>query len=298
MRINQWGLAVDMAKIDFKSIADNLELVDDIWLARSKFGVSYPAEGHECCFHLEENSFWFRHRNDCIVELVKQFPPGGVLYDVGGGNGFVSKELQENGLDTVLLEPGEKGVSNARRRGVKNIICAALENAGFKLNTLTAVGLFDVLEHLKEDRRFLKLIFDLLVPRGRLYITVPTYNFLWSANDEYAGHFRRYTMKSMGKMLAEIGFRVEYATYIFSILPIPIFLFRSLAYKLGWIKQQTHEKKHERDHFHAGIPGKLLGKIWQKERKWIKNKKTIPLGSSCLIAAVQVPVQAGGKKDE
>jgi hypothetical protein len=30
---------------------------------------------------------------------------------------------------------------------------------------------------------------------GKIYITVPSYNFLWSLKDIYSGHFRRYTIK-------------------------------------------------------------------------------------------------------
>ena len=36
--------------------------------------------------------FWFRHRNDCIRELVRNFQPKGKvpIFDVGGGNGFLT----------------------------------------------------------------------------------------------------------------------------------------------------------------------------------------------------------------
>ncbi|NIM10830.1 MAG: methyltransferase domain-containing protein [Candidatus Aminicenantes bacterium] len=275
-----------MTKIDFRSISDNLELDDDIWVTKSKSNVSYPEQGHEFCFKMEENSFWFRHRNNCIIEVVKLFPLGGIFFDIGGGNGFVSKGLEEKGIETVLLEPGEKGVANAKKKGLKNIICSTLENTGFKYNTLPAVGLFDVIEHIEDDERFLKSVFHLLKPRGRLYITVPAFNFLWSEEDEYAGHFRRYTIKSLRKMLVEIGFHVEYATYIFSILSFPIFLFRSLPHKLGFIKKPNWESRHKSEHSRRkGISGKLLEKIWNTELKRIKNKKKIPFGGSCLIVS-------------
>ena len=112
-----------MKKIDFKLIANNLELVDGNWVSTTRSDISYPDEANELCFRLEEDSFWFRHRNNCIIEMVKQFLPGGPLFDVGGGNGFVARMLEENNIEAVLVEPGEKGVANARKRGVKNIIC-------------------------------------------------------------------------------------------------------------------------------------------------------------------------------
>jgi SAM-dependent methyltransferase len=275
-----------MTKIDFRSISNNLKLVDDIWAAKSKSKISYPDEANEKCFEIEENSFWFRHRNNCIIEVVKQFPPKGIFFDVGGGNGFVSKELEKNGIETVLVEPGEKGVSNARRRGLKNIICATLEDARFKPNTLPAAGLFDVLEHIEEDRKFLKSMFSTLEQGGRLYITVPAFKFLWSKEDDDAGHFKRYTTKIMREIFNEIGFYVEYETYIFSILPIPIFLFRSLPVKLGLFKHSKNAAKYKNEHSQGrGMIGKLLEKTWDMELKRIKIKKKISFGSSCLIVA-------------
>ena len=39
--------------------------------------ISYPEEENEACFQIEDQSFWFRHRNDCIRELVRNFLPKG-----------------------------------------------------------------------------------------------------------------------------------------------------------------------------------------------------------------------------
>jgi 2-polyprenyl-3-methyl-5-hydroxy-6-metoxy-1,4-benzoquinol methylase len=220
--------------------------------------------------------------------MLKQFPPKGTFYDVGGGNGFVSKRLVENGIETALLEPGKNGVFNAKKRGLKNIICSTLENAGFKHDILPAVGLFDVVEHIEDDRKFLKLVFDLLEPEGRLYITAPAFHLLWSKEDDAAGHFKRYTISSIGKILDEIGFAVEYATYIFSILLMPIFLFRSLPGKLRIIKNSNFNEKHRQEHSEkGGITGKVLEKSFRIELARIKNKKKIPFGTSCLIAAIR-----------
>lgn len=278
-----------MTNIDFKLIANNLELIDGIWVSTTRTRISYPGEGNELCSRLEEDSFWFQHRNHCIIEMVKQLPPRGPLFDIGGGNGFVAWALGENNIETVLVEPGEKGVANAKERGVKNIIYSTLEDAKFKHHTLPAVGLFDVLEHISNHRVFLKIVFNLLERGGKLYITVPAFQFLWSTDDHYAGHFKRYTIKSLGKLLKEIGFHINYATYIFSLLPLPIFLFRSLPHKLGFTKKTNWEHRYKSEHSqNKGIIGKFLEKIWNAELKRIRNKKKIPLGSSCLIAAEKV----------
>jgi hypothetical protein len=84
----------------------------------------------------------------------------------------------------------------------------------------------------------------------------------------------------------EMCFHVEYATYIFSILPVPIFLFRSLPQRLKLIKKRSSKETYKREHSQpGGMMGKLLKNTLKKERKRIRHKKMIPFGSSCLIAA-------------
>ena len=65
---------------------------DGIYYSAASEAISYPEEGNEACFEIEDQSFWFQHRNDCIRELVRNFPPrgSGPIIDVGGGNGFLT----------------------------------------------------------------------------------------------------------------------------------------------------------------------------------------------------------------
>ncbi|HLP44392.1 MAG TPA: class I SAM-dependent methyltransferase [Candidatus Kapabacteria bacterium] len=250
--------------------------------------VSYPKEGNDLFFEVEEKSFWFCHRNNCILELLKRFPPRGIFYDIGGGNGCVSKMLENNGFQTVLVEPSKTGIVNAQKRGLKSVICARLGNMNSHKHSLPAIGLFDVLEHIENPTEFLKIISSLLIPDGMLYITVPAFKFLWSKDDVFAGHFQRYSLKSSKKILMENGYTIEYATYFFCILPLLIFLFRSLPYRLGLTKksQRLDKEKVSRDHAlmqKSGIWQKLIHKVFQWELMFIKGKKKIPFGSSCLI---------------
>ena len=50
---------------------------DGIYYSAASEAVSYPEAGNEACFQIEEQAFWFRHRNNCTRELVKNFPPRG-----------------------------------------------------------------------------------------------------------------------------------------------------------------------------------------------------------------------------
>jgi hypothetical protein len=104
---------------DLSSMAPGLERrADGIWFAHRQAPVSYPEHGNAACLLVKDRSFWFRHRNRCIVGVVGRFAPQGVLLDIGGGNGYVSKGLTEAGIACPVLEPG-----------IDDIRCSNLETA-------------------------------------------------------------------------------------------------------------------------------------------------------------------------
>ncbi len=271
--------------MNIKEIAKNIEKGDDgIYYSKSKSKISYPEAGNENCMQIEENSFWFSHRNNIISSVVATFSKLKTFFDIGGGNGFVSKGLQIKGIETVLVEPGIIGAKNAKKRNIENVICSTLEDAQFEKCSLGAVGLFDVVEHIENDIQFLKNIFEYLENEEYIYITVPAFNMLWSKDDDDAGHYRRYSLKDLEKMLKTVGFSIEYSTYFFSILPFPIFLFRSLPSKLGLNRKSNDLSKHQKEHQpKKGILNTIMNKIWSIEETQIQNMKRLKFGGSCLV---------------
>jgi len=270
---------------EIREIAPNLECGQDgIWFAKTQSQISYPENGSTWCFQVEENSFWFKHRKNCILEAIRVFPPGGVFFDIGGGNGYMSLAIKDMGIDTILVEPGIEGATNARKRGLPKVICATLEDAGFKMNSIGAIGLFDLLEHIEDDVGFLKTINELLVPNGRVYITSPAHKMLYSINDKQGGHYRRYSLALLTRELKSTGFEIDFKTYIFSLLPLPIFLFRTIPSILG-LKKREFKKIQKEHRLPARGFGRLLTKVLDREIRALKNKRTIPFGASCLVVA-------------
>lgn len=274
-----------MAALDISRYSSSLELKNGIWFAKNKNAISYPSEGNSVCYQVEDKSFWFRHRSNCIVELLIRFPPKNTFVEIGSGNGFVTKCIEEAGFETIAVEPGIDGAFNSKRRGLTNVICATLESADFHAGSFGAIGLFDVIEHIEDTLPFLKSVHLILEENGLLFVTVPAYNFLWSLDDIYGGHFRRYTNRQLDRQLGLAGFQTLYATYIFQWLPLPIFLMRTVPHYMG-IKQKVNElNKVERDHVQKGIIDKLLARSFNREVAKIKKGKSVPFGGSCLSVA-------------
>lgn len=272
--------------INIEEITSKLEFKDGIWFSESDTAVSYPESGNVYTFQYEDFSFWYKHRNNCIIETVKNLPPKeNTIIEVGGGNGCVARALEENNFSVIMLEPDFIGIQNAQKRNVKNLINSSFEMAGFKNDSLTGIGLFDVIEHVEDDTAFLKKAYFALENEGRLYITVPAYNFLFSEEDTHDKHFRRYTLKELSKKLASLNYHVEYSSYFFSLLPIPIFLFRTLPTKLGIKRNESIDVYINENKNCSSIFKKKLDIFWNKEITIIKNKKRMCFGGSIIIVA-------------
>lgn len=271
--------------INIKELSSSLVEREGIWFPPEKAAISYPDSGNLDCLQVEDNSFWFKHRNKCITTLVEKHASGKIFWDIGGGNGFVAKGLQTAGVSTILIEPGELGAQTASRRGVKNVICATFENAGLNNQVIEAAGLFDVLEHIENDLEFLKSLNKSMAKDGMIFITVPAYQALWSKDDDYAGHYRRYTTKQLNNTLDKAGFDPVFDTYIFSVLVLPVFLLRTIPSKLGIGKDPSSKEKIQSDHQAEGLASKVLTTIWNNELNKLQNGKRISFGGSCLVVA-------------
>jgi len=273
--------------IDIASISTRLTLSSNgIWYSAESENVSYPAGGSKACFSIEDNSFWFQHRNHCITTVISAFPPAenGTIFDIGGGNGFVSLHIANKGFNVALVEPSKSGAMHAKQRGIKNIICATSETAGFNYESLPAIGLFDVIEHIENDAEFLSAMYSLLKPGGNLYLTVPLYQALWSNEDKLAGHYRRYTTTSAKEVVKAAGFEIEYFSCFFRALPLPIYLLRALPYKLGLTKEATEAslKAHTKS---SSLTHRLINAILKPELKQLRNKQQMRFGASLILVA-------------
>lgn len=95
---------------------------------------------------------------------------------------------------------------------------------------------FDVMEHIEDDAKALRNIHRLIkkTGNGALLFRVPALQIIYGANDKSIGHYRRYHMKQLTRLLESCSFKVELIRYqnIVGVLPwyfIGRVLKRSLA---------------------------------------------------------------------
>jgi SAM-dependent methyltransferase len=248
--------------------------------------LDFPTDGHAACFRIEDDSFWFEHRTACIHAALARHRWDGPFLDVGGGNGAVSKGLERRGIPCVMLEPGIEGARNAKARGLGDVVCATIEEAAFAPASFGAAGLFDVIEHVADDHALLRAVHRVLRPHGVLAVTVPAHPWLWSAEDEVAGHHRRYTRRSLGAALERAGFEVTYDTYVFAALVPPMFALRALRHRLGRRDDGEVMQTAEAQHTPRRAARLAADALLAPELFAIRRGRRIPTGTTCLAVAL------------
>jgi hypothetical protein len=82
--------------------------------------------------------------------------------------------------------------------------------------------LLDVVEHVGDDRSFLRGVRDdNVAPDGAVLLSVPAWQGLYSAHDEALRHHRRYSPSACRRLLDEVGLSVKRSGGAFHALLLP-----------------------------------------------------------------------------
>jgi SAM-dependent methyltransferase len=241
-------------------------------------------------FAVEDRHFWFRARNRVISVLVSQaaagLPPGHRVLEIGCGDGNVLRFLERACPEAVLvgMDLYDEGLRYARRRTSScHLVRGDVTQPPFG-TTFQIIGMFDVLEHIADDRRILRDVWKLLGHRGTLLLTVPAHRYLWSYFDEAAGHCRRYRLDELQGKLAEAGFQVEYLTqYMAGTYPL-VWLNRKVRPRVE-ARSLSSEELVQREIRIVPVLNEVLSFLLSWESKWVAKRRRLPIGASLLAVA-------------
>lgn len=171
----------------------------------------------------EDTHWWFVARRRIIARVLQSLPRPGPwrIFDIGCGPGGNLEMLARFG-EVAACETDAAVRGLAQQRGFRVAEGGRLpEELPYAGETFDLVTLLDVLEHVGDDRAGLVAIRPRLAPNGWLVVTVPAFQWLWSAHDEGSHHLRRYTRTQLGEVLRAAGYRNVTAGYFnFWLFPL------------------------------------------------------------------------------
>lgn len=186
-------------------------------------------------------------RLSLIETELKQLPQTcQSVLEIGPGRGDVASHLLATRPDVrlTLCESGDAAFAHLEERfGYEPRVDLVRDLSVVAKDSVDAVLVFEVLEHIDDDAAFLAQALAPLRSGGALVLSVPAYMKKWQHQDEWAGHVRRYEYDELLALLHR--FDVEpIALHDFGfpfmnlIQPLKFLYYRSESNKLRSVSTQ------------------------------------------------------------
>ena len=213
----------------------------------------------------EKKHFWMQWRFYFLLKSLKKnkikINKKLKIMDLGCGNGVLSDQIEE--YFNVNIDRIDSSIDmlkqNKKVRG--KLICYNISEKIDKLkNKYDMIFLFDVIEHVKNEKKFFYDALYHLRPNGIFIINVPSLQIFYSKYDRAVGHLRRYCkndfFKLMNNKIVEI-ISIDY--WGFFLIPI-LFLRKVLLFFF-------HENQNNKIVKHGWKTNKLLNFVMQRIMK-------------------------------
>jgi len=150
-------------------------------------------------------------------------PDGSRVLDIGCGQGHIARELAKRDCAVFGVEIDEDSAKVAREHCAEVLVADVdvAQELPWSGASFDVILCMDILEHLKDPGRALKLLRCYLKPGGQLLVTLPNvanwwvrFRLLRGRWDYYAlgimdsSHLRFFTLKTARQLLTECGLRI------------------------------------------------------------------------------------------
>ena len=225
---------------------------------------------------VEDGHWWFCGRRSVAEAVVRDLdlPNDASILEIGAGTGGNVAMLQRWGkVSAVEMSELARSIAS-ERRGYEFLSGHLPDSLPASAGPVDLVCLFDVLEHVSDDVASLEAIHDILRPGGRVVLTVPAHQWLWSAHDVELHHFRRYSRAMLRQRIEEAGYHLDKLTFINAAL-FPVAVAARLTDRLRRTSSAAGQ-----DTPWAPVNA-LMRRLFEAERR-IVPRHSLPFGLSLL----------------
>lgn len=230
---------------------------------------------------IDGEHWWFAGRRSVVAAMIERLklPERARILEVGCGTGSNLAMLQRYGrVDAIEPDAGARALAS-RRGGIAVSGGFLPDEAEIEDEAYDLIVLLDVLEHIPDDRGTLALLTGKLKPGGRLMLTVPASPWMWSSHDVAHHHQRRYTAKTLRRVLGDGGFRLKHMSHFNTVLFPLIAAVRLLGKLTG--------REGGDDAMPPAPVNTLLGGLFAAERH-VAVRGGLPFGVSLIAVAEPV----------
>jgi 2-polyprenyl-3-methyl-5-hydroxy-6-metoxy-1,4-benzoquinol methylase len=166
---------------------------------------------------LYRQHWWWRARERAILAEIRRlgFTEDGTadILDVGCGDGLLFSSL--TGFGRVFGVESDETTLAADSPYRERIYCQPFDADFQPARRFDLILMLDVLEHLPDPAAALEHARSLLRPEGRILITVPALNALWTTHDDVNHHYIRYDRQSFRTLASVAGVDLLTLQYFF-----------------------------------------------------------------------------------
>lgn len=187
-------------------------------------------------------------RLQALEVLQKNSVVDGVILEIGCSAGHMLSEIKSHFPKATLIGADViKGtlLALARRMPEVPLLCFDLSSCPLADNSVDAVIMLNVLEHIEDDLCALRHANRVLRPGGVLVLEVPASPDLYDEYDAYLKHFRRYSKQDIRDKLVQAGFSVNRISHLGFFL-FPLFWLVKKIGKKNLLKGYSEEKAKRR----------------------------------------------------